>query len=289
MSHQIDQNDAPFGLPNVGNSCWLNAVIQLLIRSGNFVNSLFQNRNKGFILHDHFCSLIVAIDEKNTNDILKHYVNLYQTICKLHPNFVINGQNDSHEVYTYLINALHDESKVMLPDDIIERSDKSDFGSQAVLRDYNKSVSHILETTLLCTLRHAKDGDRICETYNTLFIEPPPNSEGEFNIQDSLNLINFLICPKVLMLNVFMNENARCRLTNEITITSDKGIVIYRLCGIIFYIQQMHHYIAAVKKIDNIGWYILNDNMCNFIDSNELFKYIKAYPSLISYEKCEIV
>ena len=277
----LTYDDMPIGLPNIGNSCWLNSLLQTLSRSDEFVNAILQDRDNG-LMHGMLANLFDAMDAKDREKILEAYRAFHGYVLQMHPIFRENSQNDSHEVLTYLINALHKEVARPVPDEIIATLDPM---SKSILRDFSNTVSKVLETTLVCTSRVTSDNLVVYETYNTLFVEPLDIGNGMYSVQEALHKIKFASVPKVLFMSLMMSDCAQCKFVFDIALADKK----YRLSTIIFFIPQVNHYITAVRRRrmseeEPQGWYMMNDHMCNYITSEQLFSNIRAYPTLISYE-----
>jgi len=277
----VTLDDAPVGLPNIGNSCWLNSILQVLCRSDAFVNAILQNRDAA-PLHGMMANLFDYMDAKDYANIMDAYRKLHMYICTMHPVFRESSQNDCHEVLTYLLNELHKEIAKPVP---VEVQESLDATSRAIMRDFNNHVSSLLETALVCVKRTCSDNTVVYETFFTLFVEPTQVELGVYNIQDSLNKMEFVSVPNVIFMTIMMPENAQCKLLFDVVLGDKK----YRLSSIVFFIGGVNHYITAVRRKrhseeEKQGWYVMNDHMCNFVTNEELFSRIRAYPSLICYE-----
>ena len=222
------------------------------------------------------------MDSRQCEDILRAYRMFHGHLISMNPIFQQSTQNDSQEVLTFLINAFHKEAGQHIPEHIAETLDPV---SKTIIRDFNQSVSNILETTVICTQRTSSDNTQIIETFTTLFVEPAKQEDGIYSLQAALDKIQFASVPKVLFMSLIMGSNANCKLVFDITLANQQ----YRLSSIVFYIPGANHYITAVRRRrqteqEEQGWYVMNDHMCQFLSNEQLFANIRAYPSLISYE-----
>lgn len=272
---------SPIGLPNIGTTCWLNSVLQLIINSNILCNVILENKDKGPI-HTSLSNVIhtvktaseqhelsESVNETNfqtkLEQIVASYRELHSLICSLHPIFTENSCNDCHEVITYLINALHEESKY----------DHFENEPEQILYSHNaKSLSNILLTTSVCIRRIASDNDVINESFTTFFVE----HKNENDLQTTLNLTRFIYTPRVLFLSIIIQPNTSFNLNNMIRINEK----IYTLYGMIYFIPHMRHYISMIRK-DEQEWYLLNDASCNVITNEDVARLFNYYPTIIAY------
>uniref|UniRef100_A0A8C2W5Z1 Ubiquitin carboxyl-terminal hydrolase n=1 Tax=Chinchilla lanigera TaxID=34839 RepID=A0A8C2W5Z1_CHILA len=99
------------GLPNLGNTCYINAVIQSLCSIPLFVNDVL---NQGFpwgrISHDIFCLcvalLLVMKDVFNMKIKAKLLVNIQKAISLVAEIFAVDTQNDAHEFLSFCLQQM---------------------------------------------------------------------------------------------------------------------------------------------------------------------------------------
>ena len=131
----IMENSPLVGLLNVGNSCYMNSVLQIFLNIPEMKDILLKNsdnngetedQNKEFYSQDllHF----IIRDHKN-NFLLKNFLNLFKMkylgtkktlnpktfkeICgKYNNNFMEDEQQDAYDFYTFLLDTLHEESNI---------------------------------------------------------------------------------------------------------------------------------------------------------------------------------
>ena len=77
------------GLPNIGNTCFVNASLQALFSSLTFTNWLDTDKDANSLLKTSLISLEKATNNKSRY-IKDHYINFYEQ-CKLTVNFIKTG------------------------------------------------------------------------------------------------------------------------------------------------------------------------------------------------------
>lgn len=263
--------DTPIGLPNIGASCWLNSVLQLLFKSKHFCDVIIKNHEKG-PLHTCLTNVINGYRMKDFQGILHHYQHLHSLIIRMHPVFSQSGYNDCHEVITYLINNLHEEEKYQ--PEIVSDEEKQ------LYNDNQKSLSDVILTIGISTQRITSDKEILNDSFITFFVEPSLNGDRYNDLQTTLSSTKFIHTPKVLLLSVVIPPETAMDLNNVVKINEK----VYRLTGMIYFIPGMNHYISVVRNEDYNGWFLLNDAICNSITNEELSQIFKYYPTIIHYE-----
>jgi ubiquitin C-terminal hydrolase len=295
----VDQNK-PWGFPNHdGTTCWLNSILQTICKSDSFVACIRTYAKTGVgRLHRLLVDLFDAKEEEHFHVC---YQQLLEYIITLNKDFATSRFNDSHEVLTYIINHLHEESGKEIPELIVKQL--KDVASIAIMRDFERKISIMLETVVSCVVRTISDGSEVCETFNTLFIEPKLLQDGTYSVQASISDIQFASIPKCLFVKLLISKECRCRIPNGVQIGDRK----YNIASIVFYTRMnaatAGHYFTAVRgsqivqeivmttgeikaSVEQIGWYICNDSMVTFVPESNFYKSVQAsYPTLISYEQ----
>ena len=274
----------PLGLPNIGASCWLNAALQLFFYSSQLLQVIREgNRNKESTpMHFYLSQMLESLQSrKQPYEIVSVYRELHQYIISVHPSFASNALNDTHEVITFVVNQLHQESGQKLPGHIRERI--VDPVSSVILRDFDNRLSKILECCMGVTSRKCKDESVIYETFTTLFVDPFDEEKNNNDLQLALNKLQFHSVPKSLFISLILQPTQQsCMLLDNLHVGG--GTFVIR--GIVFFLPNMYHYIVAVRgTLDDVsGWCIFNDANVSFMKPEELCQ-IPGIPTLILYEQ----
>jgi ubiquitin C-terminal hydrolase len=122
-------NIAKFGLKNMGNTCYFNSSIQLLINNPYFYNYI-KYVSKKYPLAYLFKKLV----SDNNPEKLKEYLD------HKNPYFENFNQHDSHECLNWLLDNLYEESS---PTEEKIKSLKYDENEKLVIRNYKKILHKI--------------------------------------------------------------------------------------------------------------------------------------------------
>ncbi|KAM3130782.1 hypothetical protein pb186bvf_017077 [Paramecium bursaria] len=98
------------GLPNIGNTCYMNSVLQILLRATQFIDALGI-----FIESSIFIQLCISLSQKllQKQEINREeLVNLKNMISQINPQFIGTEQQDSSELLLCLLNKLNDDSTI---------------------------------------------------------------------------------------------------------------------------------------------------------------------------------
>lgn len=247
-------------------------------------------------VHTLLHSLIKAVRDHNRHEVYNSHIRLFQLIKQLYPELNNSYMNDAHEAFVFLMNALHKESKFVIPDS--DRAHMNDPVSQALLKEYHNEVSLTLQCIVSCQTRVTRDNTVLYETFTTIFVEPElDENSGLCQIQTALQKLNFVCLPKCLYISLITSKQEPCNLTGTLHIHGKQ----YDLLGIVFYKPDTAHYLCAVQSnrtskstvwsdehSDPTGsfvnaWYVFNDNYVSHVPNHELNAYVQALPSFISY------
>ena len=147
------------GLSNVGNSCYMNSVLQIFFNIPEMKNIFLKNseaseetdeRNKDLFSQDllHF-----IFKEHKNNFLLKSFLNLLrlkwiglkktlnpkifkETCGKYNNTFMEDEQQDAYDFYTFLLDTLHEESNIKFTKEEIKISNNDYSNEQDLANEY---------------------------------------------------------------------------------------------------------------------------------------------------------
>ncbi|KAH9262850.1 hypothetical protein BASA82_000142 [Batrachochytrium salamandrivorans] len=127
-----DPKSSTCGLRNLGNTCYLNSVLQAVahipVLSTYLISGWPSNSHSPGSGNEHvpnqarrdFCSFLARTNLRLWSGEYKDFAprNVYRTMIDTVPEFSQNGQQDAEEALTYILNNLHDDLFVPVPTEL---------------------------------------------------------------------------------------------------------------------------------------------------------------------------
>jgi ubiquitin C-terminal hydrolase len=257
------------GIYNIGNTCYMNSVIQCL--SVTSFGEFCLNQKIKLTPESLFCCVIWTFNllkyDKNYAITPHHLKNRFGTI---NPSFSNNMQQDAHEFLVKLLDNLHDElnnnKNIKLPYVEIDNENGTDeeILSLFVKNYIDRNVSPIVdifmfqERTLFVCSRCGKKRQNY--SFLSILDLPIPTEKSNISIQDCLD--------EFTKKDVLVDDNMlECKKCNKKTKTIKQSSMhscpkILILCLNRF--KKMNNYISNVAKINNPIAFQKNINITNY-------------------------
>lgn len=163
-----DAKASTCGLRNLGNTCYLNSVLQAVAHipvlstyliSGWPLNSHSPGSGNEHVANQarrDFCTFLAKTDQKLWSGEYKDFAprNVYRTMIDTVPEFSQNGQQDAEEALTYILNNLHDDLFVPVPTELHP-------ARRVILQLEHERLAMLKDQTG----KDARDEDRIAQAY----------------------------------------------------------------------------------------------------------------------------
>ena len=293
------QEESPLvGLMNLGNSCYLNSILQIflnikeikdifdtIVKEGNnFLNFLLNCKSEKVVLVEEFINLLKLkyYDKKRT--LIPQ--NFKETCGKFNNSFKGVVQQDANDFYIFLLQSLHEGMNIKTNNIYIENRDKLneniseneiDLGNECWANHIRNNASFIY--SLFCGQLQSK---LICNKCQKEKIKYEPYCSLDLPIQENNNIIVFI---KLFRLPLFLStfKNIEKNKLENINNYEKKTIMKKKIFDISVN-EQINLEAQNYEKLDNLHRTYIKDELI----TNELNINIPIFLKLVisRKEKC---
>ncbi len=296
------QSPAPLGIKNLGNTCYMNALLQCLIASEKFV-TLMKNINFASVtdektknLGNTFKNFVIqhaadkTINEPTDPQPFAACVNMQ----RLFPGDVINNQQDSDELFIKLIRLLGEEKKDLL-DFFTIKSEMS--LTPACLQGKEGAFTDTEEEQEDIVLRLPLSADSLDDCIKNFFGKKKSdiycnNCRQQACVDQEIFITHY---PELLVILLGRRDEKGKKITKKITINPNNSLIgsyEYKLIGCVFHAGTGTggHYTAVINK--DSAWYECSDTYVKHLTLVEAQKILNGENTesyLLFFEKVKEV
>ena len=245
------------GLQNMGNTCFINSSLQLLLNCPLLVNQIIESDNENLkkykqTFEDYF---------RKTTNTLGPYI-LYKRYQKLNSNYVGISQEDAHEYLTFIIDDIDELSKDIDIKNLFRISLISKVNCEEC-NNFSKVI--ISEKMLSLSINNCENLD---DCFKKLYKKESLDNDNKW----FCDKCNKKVCSNkeiyidkiskylIICLNRFIFDKNNIIKNNNNILFSKNIFTNYELIGIIYHMGTINggHYICSVTR-DGQQWFLIDD------------------------------
>lgn len=245
------------GLQNMGNTCFINSSLQLLLNCPLLVNQIIESNNENLkkykqTFEDYF---------RKTTNTLGPYI-LYKRYQKLNSNYAGISQEDAHEYLTFIIDDIDELSKDIDVKNLFKISLISKVNCEEC-DNFSKVI--ISEKMLSLSIDNCETLD---DCFKKLYKKESLDNDNKW-FCDKCNkkvcsykeiCINKISKYLIICLNRFIFDKNNIIKNNNNILFSKNIFTNYELIGIIYHMGNINggHYICSITR-DGKKWFLIDD------------------------------
>jgi len=245
------------GLQNMGNTCFINSSLQLLLNCPLLVNQIIESDNENLkkykqTFEDYF---------RKTTNTLGPYI-LYKRYQKLNSNYIGISQEDAHEYLTFIIDDIDELSKDINVKNLFKISLISKVNCEEC-NNFSKVI--ISEKILSLSINNCENLD---DCFKKLYKKESLDNDNKW-FCDKCNkkvcsykeiYIDTISKYLIICLNRFIFDKNNITKNNNNILFSKNIFTNYELIGIIYHMGTINggHYISSVTR-DGQKWFLIDD------------------------------
>jgi len=294
------------GLINVGNTCYLNAMLQCMLNCSPLVNYFNVHGYTGDVPALSIFRDIVN-EYWNGNDNVVNPIKLLQELVAWSPQFKGNYQQDSHEAYLVIIEGIHkamQQTTQPFHDSLYYKQSKDGPARKQWEEEKPSIISNIFNGQLKISVSDVHyetfRSIELSPTYDTNvdalvfdFFKSETTTDSNKEIKKSIQFAP--LCLTLAFKQYFKKTNIKFNETLDLSwyVAEDHHCPfnpVYQLYGIVLHGGDRHggHYISVTRSLNT--WYLNNDSRSTKTTLKEINVnsiYMLFYMAKNPYSSCE--
>jgi ubiquitin C-terminal hydrolase len=270
------------GLQNMGNTCFINSSLQLLLNCPLLVNQIIESDNDNLKKYKQTCEDYF----RKTTNTLGPYI-LYKRYQKLNNNYFGISQEDAHEYLTFIIDDIDELSK----DINVKNLFKISLISKVNCEECNNFSEVIIsEKMLSLSIDNCQSLD---DCFKKLYKKESLDNDNKWFCDKCNKKVcsnKYIYIDKIskyliICLNRFIFDKNNIIKNNNNILFSTNIFTNYELIGIIYHMGTINggHYICSITR-DGKQWFLIDDT--NIIETTyEKLEQINNNAYILLYHK----